>query len=632
MERRLAAILAADVVGYSRLMGVDEAATLAAIKAHRLEVIDPKAAQYNGRTIKLMGDGALMEFPSVVDAVTFAVEVQVAIRGLNADLPEDERVLYRVGINIGDIIVEDDDIFGDGVNVAARLEGLAEPGGICVRRNVRNQVRDKLDLDFDELGAIAVKNIARPVRAFRVVLNEKAEAMVTPVMQAVTSTGRRRWPMAAAVVAALLLVMGGGFAVWKTGQTPSAEVIDSSPAVRAPAEASIIVLPIDDLSGDASLGYFADGMTEDVITELARWRDIRVVARNSALKYKGKPVDVRDVAGEMGVRYVLEGSVRRSGDKIRISAQLIDGTTGHHVWAERFDEAGTDVLALQDRVTDRIVATLGGNQGVIREDEYHQAWSKADVDLDEYDYYLRGHDLFYRYTPKDNARAIAIWEEGLAKYPDSGLLKVKLGWGHHIAGRYAWVDDPQAALASAHRLVEEGLADPDLPAAGYRFGLWLRSTSNIYYKRDYEAAVRDAKTAVASFPYDTETLFWMSRNAAMAGEIDLADEWIETALDRDVRPHPRYFGVVGRLRFAQGRYEEAIAAFMKMRPNAERICYLAASHAALGDMAKARAYAKELLEKFPDMTPDFVRGLSPFRDQAVPDRLLAQLAVAGWPQ
>ncbi len=638
MERRLAAVVAADVVGYSRLMGVDEAKTLAALKSHRQELIDPKAAQYHGRTIKLMGDGALMEFPSVVDAVTFAVEVQLALRARSAGLPEDEQIRYRIGINIGDIIVEDGDIFGDGVNVAARLESLADPGGICVRRNVRNQVRDKLDLHFEELGEIEVKNIARPVRAFRVVLDEKAEALVTPVEAQVTSTaqapasqGRQRWPMMAAVVAVLLAV-GGGFAVWKNGQAPTAGVVESSPAEQAHADASIIVLPFDDLLGDGSLGYFADGMTEDVITELARWREIRVVARNSALTYKGKAIDVREVAEEMGVRYVLEGSVRRSGDTIRITAQLIDGVTGHHVWADRFDESGTDVLALQDRVTGRIVETLGGNQGVIRADEYDKAWAKAAVDLDEYDYYLRGHDLFYRYNPTDNAKAIAVWEEGLAKYPDSGLLKVKIGWGHNFNGRYGWVEDRQGALRTADRLAEEGLTDPNLPAAGYRFGLWLRAYSDVYYRHDYEAAIRDAKAVVAAFPYDTESLFNMGALVTFAGETDLADEWIGTALDRDVKMIPIYFQSVGRLRFVQERYEDAIAAFAKSGRHTEAPWYIAASHAALGNMDEARALVGDLREKYPKVTPDYVRSLGHYRDQAIPDRLLAHLAKAGWPQ
>lgn len=632
MERRLAAILSADVVGYSRLMGVDEASTLAGLKSHRLELIDPKAKQYNGRTIKLIGDGMLMEFPSVVEAVTFAVEVQLAMRVRNAAVPENERILYRIGINIGDIIVEDNDIFGDGVNLAARLESLAEPGGICVRRNVRNQVRDKLDLGFQELGEVQVKNIARPVRAFHVILNDKAAALVTPLAELEARFQWRRWPIAVVAFVVVVLTVGIGARIWTSGQTPTTEAValrSEQPAVR---RASIMVLPFDDLSGTESLDHFADGMTEDVITELARWREIRVVARNSAFTYKGKSVDVRDAAEEMGVRYILEGSVRRSGNKIRIVAQLIDGATGHHVWADRFDEAGTDVLKLQDRVTERIVATLGGNLGVIREDEYEKAWAKASVHLDEYDYYLRGHDYFYRYTPEGNAKAIEIWEEGLAKYPGSGLLKVKLGWGHHLNGRYVWVNNPHEALQKAHLLANEGLADPNLPAAGYRFGLWLRATSNLFYKHDFEAAIRDAKSAVAAFPYDTETLFWMGRVATLTGDIDLANEWIGTAVDRGYKLISQFFLIIGRLRYVQERYIEAIAAFQNAKPSAEARWYLAASHAALGEMEKARAYVKELLNKNPTVTPDYVRARSPFREHMVLDRLFAQLASSGWPQ
>ncbi|MEE8212770.1 MAG: adenylate/guanylate cyclase domain-containing protein, partial [Acidiferrobacterales bacterium] len=301
MERRLAAILAADVVGYSRLMGQDEAATLAALKAHRAELIDPKANQYNGRTIKLMGDGSLMEFPSVVEAVAFAVEVQLAISARNTDVHEDRQIHYRIGINIGDIIVEGDDIYGDGVNIAARLESLAEPGGICVRRNVRNQVRDKLDLDYEDRGEIKVKNIARPIRVFSVVLDGKAEALVTPVVAAPIKTGHRRWVVAAAVLV-LGLVAAGGLAWWQPWAPDVEPASLERMAFPLPEKPSIAVLPFDNLSGDPEQEYFADGITNDIITDLSRFGDLVVIAAQSTFTYKGKPVKVQQVAEELGVR------------------------------------------------------------------------------------------------------------------------------------------------------------------------------------------------------------------------------------------------------------------------------------------------------------------------------------------
>ncbi len=285
MERRLAAILSADVVGYSRMMGVDEEGTLAALKAHRKEFVDPAIAEHHGRIVKLMGDGMLVEFPSVVEAVQCAVEVQRGMAERNADVPDGRKMLLRIGVNLGDVIVDGDDIYGDGVNVAARLEALAEPGGICVQRDVRNQVRDKLPLVFEDMGEVEVKNIARPIRVFRVLLEP-----ATP----------------------------------RGGETTAA----AKPALALPDKPSIAVLPFANMSGDPEQEYFADGMVEEIITALSRLKWLFVIARNSSFTYKGRSVDIRQVASELGVRYVLEGSVRKAGNKVRISGQLIDAATG----------------------------------------------------------------------------------------------------------------------------------------------------------------------------------------------------------------------------------------------------------------------------------------------------------------
>ena len=295
MERRLAAILAADVVGYTRLMGMDEAGTLSALTKHRRGLFDPKAAQYGGRTVKLMGDGALMEFASVVDAVAFAVEVQTAMRERNAGVPEDRQIIYRIGINVGDIIVKGDDIYGDGLNVAARLEGLAEPGGICIRRNVRNQVRDKLDLDFEDLGEVEVKNIARPIRVFRVVLDQKAEALSTPVVDVPVKAASSRLPQIAAALAVSLLAVV--VLVWWQPWAPEFEPASvERMAFPLPDQPSIAVLPFSNMSEDAEQDYFADGMTEDLITDLSKISGLFVIARNSSFSYKGQQVKVRQAA------------------------------------------------------------------------------------------------------------------------------------------------------------------------------------------------------------------------------------------------------------------------------------------------------------------------------------------------
>ena len=309
VERRLAAVLSADVVGYSRLMGEDEAGTLAVLKAHRAECVDPEIAAYQGRIVKLMGDGALVEFPSAVAAVECAVAVQRGMAERNAEVPEDRRIAFRIGINLGDVIIDGDDIYGDGVNVAARLQELADPGGVCVSANIHEQVEGKLDVAFDDRGEQTVKNIARPVRVYGVTDGEAG----TPIGQ---------------------------------------------PALPLPDKPSIAVLPFVNMSGDAEQEYFSDGITEDIITELARFRSLFVIARNSSFSFKGQAIEAKEIARRLGVRYLVEGSVRRAGNRVRITAQLIDAAHDTHLWAERYDRELEDIFAVQDEVTQAIVTAI----------------------------------------------------------------------------------------------------------------------------------------------------------------------------------------------------------------------------------------------------------------------------------
>ena len=343
------------MVGYSRPMGEDEAGTLASLKAHRRELIEPKIAEYHGRVVKLMGDGTLMEFGSVVDAVNFAVDVQRAMALRNADVPEDRRITYRMGINIGDIIGEGDDIYGDGVNIAARLEGLAKPGGICVARNVFNQVKAKVEVGFEDLGAQNVKNIPEAVLVYKVLLDPPATDQFSVAVPA--ATWSRRWPLAAGGL--VVLVIAAGIALWQRPWAPREEpALEANMAFPLPDRPSIAVLPFINMSDDPNQDYFADGMTEYLITDLSELSGLFVIARNSSFSYIGQQVKVRQVAEELGVRYVLEGSVRRAGGQVRINAQLIDATIGGHLWAERYDGTMDDVFDLQDQVTEQIVAAL----------------------------------------------------------------------------------------------------------------------------------------------------------------------------------------------------------------------------------------------------------------------------------
>jgi TolB-like protein/class 3 adenylate cyclase len=347
VERKLAAILAADVVGYSRLVGVDEAGTIARLKALRKEFIEPLVAEYRGRVVKLVGDGALVEFASAVDAVECAVAIQNGVAERQAPEPEDRRIQFRIGINLGDIIVEEGDIYGDGVNIAARLEALAEPGGVCVARTVYNHVRNKLALAFEPMGAHRVKNIAEPVEVWRIALDGAAPRM---------RKRRRLAPIALAAGVAALLALGGAGAWWWQQSRALVEAAATDPVLAMPAGPTIAVLPFANMSGDPGQEYFADGVTEDIITALAQFQRFGVIARNSAFRYKGQAVDVREVARELGANYVVEGSIRRAGQRIRVTVQLLDGANGKHIWGEAYDRdlTATDLFAIQDEITNQV--------------------------------------------------------------------------------------------------------------------------------------------------------------------------------------------------------------------------------------------------------------------------------------
>jgi adenylate cyclase len=375
--RKLAAILAADMVGYTRLMEVDEPGTLARLSAHRAEVVDPTIAKNRGRIVKTTGDGMLVEFASVIDAVQAAVEIQRRMGRRNADLPPDRRIEFRIGINLGDVIVKDDDIFGDGVNVASRLEEFSEPGGICISYAVRDQLGLRMDVRFDDLGEQVLKNLARPIRAFRV-----------------------RWDEPAA--APPLVTQPAGAAAPK----PSAEPKGECP--------SIVVLPLANMSGDSEQEMFADGLTEDIITELSRFRELFVISRSSSFVFKGKPVNLREVARELGVQFVLEGSVRKAGNRVRVTVQLIDAELDRHVWAERFDRQMEDVFAIQDEVVASIVATLAGRvEAASRE----RAKNKPTENMAAYECVLAGKTLHHRRSPEANKQALEMLDRAIQLDP-----------------------------------------------------------------------------------------------------------------------------------------------------------------------------------------------------------------------
>jgi adenylate cyclase len=564
VERRLAAILAADVVGYSRLMGLDEAGTLARLNALRRELIDPQVAEHKGRIVKTTGDGLLIEFPSVVEAVACAVAVQQGMAQRNAGTPEEERTEFRVGVNLGDIIIDDGDIFGDGVNVAARLEALAEPGGICVSRVVRDQVRDKLDFAFADMGEQQVKNIARPVRAHRILL----------------------------------------------GDGPSlAEKSAAAPATPAPAlsdKPSMAVLPFQNMSGDPEQAYFADGIVEDIITGLSRMKWLFVIARNSSFTYKGRAVDVKQVGRELGVRYVLEGSLRKAGGRVRITAQLIETTTGTHVWAERYDGALDDIFELQDQIT---ISVVGAIEPSLRQAEIEHSKRKRPENLDAYDFYLRALPHAQVAMPGDGEKALSLLHQSLALQPDYAAAHALAAWcyeqryirgGLHEADKTAGLEHARAAL-------ESGADDPTtLATAGFVIGL---------IEHDYETAMNAIEHALALNGSSALALGLGATILAHAGKTAEAIAYGERALRLSPHDPTIYLPLtaLGIAHCAAGNFEEAAAACNKAaqaNPRFSPVCVVqTAALIRLGRASEAKAAARRVLELEPGFSiAEFVRA------------------------
>jgi TolB-like protein/class 3 adenylate cyclase len=546
MERRLAAIMAADVVGYSRLIRADEEGTIAALKALRADLIDPTLHQHNGRIVKLMGDGMLAEFASVVDAVRAAVAIQVAVAEHNTDSPNDKRIEFRVGINLGDVVIDGDDIHGDGVNVAARLEGIAEPGGICISSSAHEQVRDKMDIAFDDMGEVEVKNIVRPVRMFRVLREGET------VAQAVRPKPRLR--IAAAAVALVILITGGGLWWWQS--RPDFEPADPAKmAFTLPKVPSIAVLPFDNLSGDPAQDYFADGMSEDLITDLSKLSGLFVISRNSSFSYKGQQVKVRQVAEELGVRYVLEGSVRRAGDEVRINAQLIDATTGGHLWAERYDGSLADVFDLQDEVTTKIVAALAVN---LTAGEQAERVLAETTDPRAYDAFLQGRAHYRRWNIDAFGKAVPFFKRALELDPGYSHAHAALAaiywqswrrWGERGKEWPPGMGVKQAnyyvALDIAKEHLEKAMRLPTPLAHQVAAKMHLKG-------RRYEEAIAEAKRAVVHDPGDADAQATLAYVLVFGGEAQQAAAAIARAMRLDPHYPPNYLATYGIVTFALG--------------------------------------------------------------------------------
>ena len=581
--RRLAAILAADVAGYSRLMGADEEGTLAALKAHRKELIDPLIAQHQGRIVKTTGDGLLLEFASIVDAVRCAVVMQQGMKDRGTNIDESHRIRFRVGINVGDVIVEDGDIFGDGVNVAARLETLAEPGEICVSATVREHVGGKLPIGFADLGEHSVKNIARPVHVYRV------ETRVEP---------------------------------------NTVTLDDPEHAMLAlPDRPSIAVLPFTNMSGDVEQDYFADGMVEDIITGLARIKWLFVIARNSSFAYKGKSVDVKQAGRELGVRYVLEGSVRKAATRVRVTGQVIEAETGRHVWADRYDRTLDDVFTIQDELTMSVVAAI---EPSLRQAEIERVKRKRPDNLDAYDLVLRAIPHVYPAMPDGAAKALPLLESALKIEPDYALAHGFAAWCHEIlfARGGAREENRQGAARHAHAAIAHGRDDAiALSLGGFAIGM---------VAHDREAARQAFDAALALSPSCALAYVFGSVVTVLGGDGERGIEWGERALRLSPFDPTSYAPWVAITygHFQRGEYEAAAAAARKVfqaNPHWSLAhVLLAATQAKLGRLDAAKSAALRVLELEPGFT---ISGMSAVFDihASIAAPLCEALSAAGLP-
>jgi adenylate cyclase len=587
VDRKLSAILAADVVGYSRLMGDDEEGTLASLNSHRNDHIDPCIARYRGRVVKSTGDGVLAEFGSAVDAVRCALEIQEGMANRNADVATDRRLVLRIGINVGDIVEQDGDIFGDGVNVAARLEGIADPGGICVSERVQDYAAGRVQAAFEDLGPKSLKNIARPVRAFR----------LTP---ASTISGHSA----------------------ATGPSPIAN------SAQLPEKPAIAVLPFQNMSGDVEQDYFADGIVEDIITALSRFRSFAVVARNSSFVYKGRSVDVRQAARELGVRYVLEGSVRRSGQRLRVTAQLLDGASGAHLWAHNFDGVVEDIFDVQDRITESIVGII---EPQIRQAEIERSRRKRPENLDAYDLYLKGIAKIYTARLEDNAEAYALLSEAIERDPTYAPALINAAWALETRGSMGWPslthNDRAASLDLANRALAEANDDATVLAFA---GIVL-----IHVGHDYERGLRVVENAVATNPNNQLVLICAAVAEIHCGSLQRAIVHSERATALSSRDPTVHWALTAtaHAHLALGNYDEALqAAEQSLAVNSNfnaTYWMLIASNAHLGRIDQARSWLAKFRTMVPSVTIASIRKGQPSKDPSRNAAIYEGLRIAG---
>jgi adenylate cyclase len=623
VKRKVTAILSADVQGYSRLMEEDEAATVQTLKARR-ELMTSFIEQHRGRVVDSPGDNLLAEFASVVEAVDCSVKIQEELKARNAELPEDRRMEFRVGIHLGDIIEDEGRIYGDGVNIAARIEGMAEAGGICVSRTAYDSIKNKLNLGFEYLGEHTVKNISGPVQVYRVLTDPEAVGSIVYKRRRDDPRHKRR----STIIGLLILIVGiGVFAIWNYYlRHPSVEPASvEKMAFPLPDKPSIAVLPFANMSGDPEQEYFSDGITEEIITALAKTPKLFVIARNSTFTYKGKPVKVQQVRQELGVKYVLEGSVQKAEDKVRITAQLVDAKTGNHLWAERYDRDLKDIFALQDEITFKVIAALQvklteGEQALIA------AWGTDNFEV--YAKFLKGQEYARRFNAEGNLLARKMAEEVIALDPGYPQGYRLLGTTHVMDVWFGFTKSPRKSLAEALRLFQKVIAmyPSDAVTRGLRGFVYTMM-------RQHEKGIAELEKAIALNPNVAVNHAWLGFVLHLNGRHKEALVEIKKAIRLNPFPPNIYFLYLGHAYMYEGMYDQSIAAYKKalrVQPNnLFTHLRLAAAYSLSGREDEAHAEAAEVLRINPKLSLEHLSKTIPYKNKADTEYLINALRKAG---
>jgi len=624
-KRKLTAILSADVKGYSRLMGEDEKATVETLKTYR-EAMGNLIQQYKGRVIDSPGDNLLSEFASVVDAVECAVKIQEELKKRNEKLTENRRMEFRIGVHHGDVIEDEERIYGDGVNIAARIEGLAEGGGICISRTSFDSVKNKLKLGYEYLGEHSVKNIAEPVRVYKALMEPEAAGKVIGEEK----PKPKHWRWAAIGGVAVLIIVAGALAIWNFyfRPPPIEPASVEKMAYPLPDKPSIAVLPFVNMSGDPKQEYFSDGMTEEIITALSKVPQLFVIARNSAFTFKGKSVKVKKVAEDLGVKYVLEGSVRKEGNRMRITAQLIDATKGYHIWAERYDREFKDTFALHDEITLKIVTAL---QIKLTEGEQARLYGKSTKNLEAYGMVLQAREYFRRMDKDSNLLARKMFEEAISMDPQYAVAYCYLGYTHWMDVMFGASKSPKQSIGLAVELAQKAIAiNESLPLA---HGL----LAYLYtMKRQHDKGIAEGERAIALDPNSADSHLWLAYALRYSGRPKEALTYVKKAIRLNPYPPTSYFLHLGAINRMTGHYEEAISAYKKalQRKGTNLWAHigLAATYISLGREEEAQVEASEVLKIDPKLSLDRLAKRLPYKNKADSESLIDALKRAGLPE